>query len=83
MRPVRADSRMPNGAMSFMKESILVGFADLYFRSKLISSVFPSIALTRYMETCTSNCGKGREYRSTYTSTIQLFVLISRTFPPN
>lgn len=29
MRPVRADSRMPNGEMSFMNESILVGFADL------------------------------------------------------
>jgi hypothetical protein len=27
--PVRADSKMPNGAMSFMKESILVGFAEL------------------------------------------------------
>lgn len=30
MRPVLADSRIPNGEMSFMKESILVGFADLY-----------------------------------------------------
>jgi hypothetical protein len=29
MRPVRADSRIPNGAMSFMNESILVGLADL------------------------------------------------------
>lgn len=29
MRPVRADSRMPKGAISFRKESILDGFADL------------------------------------------------------
>ena len=29
MSPVRADSRMPKGAMSFMKESIRVGFAEL------------------------------------------------------
>jgi hypothetical protein len=29
MRPVRADSRIPKGAMSFMKESIRVGFAEL------------------------------------------------------
>ncbi len=29
MRPVRADSRMPKGAMSFRKASILMGFADL------------------------------------------------------
>jgi hypothetical protein len=29
IRPVRADSRIPKGAMSFMKESILVGFAEL------------------------------------------------------
>lgn len=27
--PVLADSRMPKGAISFMKESILEGFADL------------------------------------------------------
>jgi hypothetical protein len=32
MRPVRADSRIPNGAMSFMKESIRVGFAELVIR---------------------------------------------------
>jgi hypothetical protein len=30
IRPVRADSRIPKGAISFMKESILVGFAELY-----------------------------------------------------
>ena len=29
MRPVRADSKMPKGAMSFMKESIRAGFAEL------------------------------------------------------
>jgi len=29
IRPVRADSMTPNGEMSFMKESILEGFADL------------------------------------------------------
>jgi hypothetical protein len=29
IRPVRVDSKIPNGAMSFMKESILDGFADL------------------------------------------------------
>lgn len=29
VRPVLADSRMPKGAISFMKESILEGFADL------------------------------------------------------
>ena len=32
VRPVLADSRMPNGAMSFMKESILEGFAELDWR---------------------------------------------------
>ena len=30
MRPVRAHSRTPKGAMSFRKASILVGFADLF-----------------------------------------------------
>ena len=34
MRPVLADSKMPNGAISFMKESILVGFAELFGISK-------------------------------------------------
>ena len=29
MRPVRAHSRIPKGAMSFKKASILAGFADL------------------------------------------------------
>ena len=29
MRPVRVDSRIPKGEMSFMKESIREGFADL------------------------------------------------------
>ena len=29
IRPVRAHSRMPKGAMSFKKASILAGFADL------------------------------------------------------
>lgn len=29
MRPVRADSRIPKGAINFMKESILEGLADL------------------------------------------------------
>jgi hypothetical protein len=29
IRPVRADSRMPNGATSFMKESMREGFAEL------------------------------------------------------
>ena len=29
VKPVLADSKTPNGAMSFMKESILDGFADL------------------------------------------------------
>jgi hypothetical protein len=29
MRPVLADSRIPNGEMSFMNESIRVGFAEL------------------------------------------------------
>ena len=29
MRPVLADSRMPNGEMSFMKESIRDGLAEL------------------------------------------------------
>lgn len=43
--PVRADSRIPNGAINFMKLSILLGLAD--------------------------------------SSTMQLFVLMSRTFPPN
>jgi hypothetical protein len=29
INPVRADSKIPNGETSFMKESIRVGFADL------------------------------------------------------
>lgn len=29
IRPLRADSKIPNGAISFMKESILMGFAEL------------------------------------------------------
>lgn len=29
IRPVLADSMTPKGEISFMKESILVGFADL------------------------------------------------------
>jgi len=29
IRPVLVDSRIPKGAISFMKESILLGFADL------------------------------------------------------
>lgn len=33
MRPVRADSRMPKGAMSLRNESILDGFAELYKKS--------------------------------------------------
>ncbi len=29
MRPVLVDSRIPNGAINFMNESILLGLADL------------------------------------------------------
>lgn len=47
--------------MSFMKESILVGLADLG------------------MISVESDC----VIAFTYTSTMQLFVLISNTFPPN
>ncbi len=39
--PVRVDSRIPNGAMSFMKESILDGLADLCARDQ--QSVQPVI----------------------------------------
>ena len=35
INPVRADSKIPNGETSFMKESIRVGFADL----KTVNSV--------------------------------------------
>jgi hypothetical protein len=38
IRPVLADSRIPNGAISFMKESIRVGLADLYSLSTLEES---------------------------------------------
>ena len=34
MRPVRADSKIPNGAISFRNESILEGFAELAKVSK-------------------------------------------------
>jgi hypothetical protein len=61
MRPVLVDSRIPKGAMSFIKESILVGFADLGIVSVDSDWVIGF----------------------TYTSTMQLFVLISNTFPPN
>lgn len=33
MSPVRADSRIPNGPISFMNESIRVGLAELYILS--------------------------------------------------
>ena len=33
IRPVLADSIIPNGEMSFMNESIRVGFADLQYHS--------------------------------------------------
>lgn len=63
--PVRADSRMPNGAMSLRNESIRLGFAELY---NSISTII------------TLNQSRGH---ITYTSTIQLLLLISSTLPPN
>lgn len=72
MRPVRVDSRIPNGAISFMKESILVGLADL---QELLANVSVSVPSRRYAAIV------GGE--NTYTSTMQLFVLMSSTFPPN
>lgn len=65
IRPVLVDSRMPNGVMSFIKESIRVGFAELYH----------TLLLTLLREMMVG--------RKAYTSTIQLFVLMSSTFPPN
>lgn len=43
IRPVRADSRIPNGAMSFMKESILVGLAELQRRisKSMMTNMYP------------------------------------------
>ena len=64
VRPVREDSRMPNGAIRAMKESIRAGLADL---DKLMSA--------RDQHRCLSH--------RAYSSTIQLLVLISSTFPPN
>lgn len=63
---MRADSRMPNGAMSFMKESILDGLADLRAESE---EKFPQSKLIASPVT--------------YTSTVQLLVLMSNIFPPN
>ncbi len=63
IRPVRADSRIPKGAMSFMNESTREGFAEL--DDMLVWSQ-----------------RRGRRGKA-YTSTIQLFVLMSKIFPPN
>lgn len=65
IKPVLVDSRIPKGAMSFTKESIRVGFADL--KGWLAS------------KSSTYDCSTGL----TYISTMQLFVEMSRTFPPN
>ena len=64
IKPVRVDSSIPKGAMSFMKESILDGLAELFF------------LVSRYSQTWPFDS-------KTYTSTMQLFVLMSKTFPPN
>ena len=53
--------------MSFIKASIRVGFAEL-------GRYNFSMGLTEY---------KGSDGIKTHTSTTQLFVLISNTFPPN
>lgn len=63
IRPVRADSRIPKGAISFMKESIREGFAEL---------------LALLVVSCVKKWTK-----RTYSSTMQLLVLISKTFPLN
>lgn len=65
MRPVRVDSRMPKGEISFMNESMRVGFAEL-------GGVSNNTSLAMFWE-----------WGSTYSSTIQLLVLISNTLPPN
>lgn len=40
MRPVRVDSRIPKGAMSFMKESIRLGLAELGYVSLVILTIY-------------------------------------------
>lgn len=50
--PVRADSRIPNGEISFMKESILVGFAELGKRSITEQSMFRKWRLTSQQYSC-------------------------------
>lgn len=76
MRPVRVDSRMPKSEMSFRKESIRDGFADLDGGGK--ERGLNELGVYMY--------GKGEEGGKegrAYISTMQLLVLMSRTLPPN
>lgn len=68
IKPVRADSRIPKGEMSFRKESIRDGFADL-------GCVSQYLVASKFWES-------PRRFIS-YISTMQLLLLISSTFPPN
>lgn len=65
IKPVRVDSRIPKGPMSFMKESIRDGLAELEAEGQ------SSILYTKPSRS------------KTYSSTMQLLLLISRTLPPN
>lgn len=67
IKPVRADSRIPKGETSLKNESILDCLAELLF-IMLAGGIM--------------NDAHGG-FGMTYTSTMQLVVLISNTLPPN
>lgn len=52
MRPVRADSKMPKGEMSFIKASIRGGFAELYPMSVVMSGKKDLVELTFQQYSC-------------------------------
>lgn len=87
MRPVRVDSKMPNGAMSFMNESIRDGLAELGCERSFVLVDYLEDAIRAFGAfVCRAPKGiqGGQKMKMrAYTSTIQLLVLISNTFPPN
>lgn len=76
MRPVRVDSRMPKSEMSFRKESMRDGFADLDCGGGEANGELDCLCI------CEKATGGGGEEEA-YISTMQLLVLMSRTLPPN
>lgn len=53
IKPVLVDSRIPKGPMSFMKESILEGFADL---DRVSMTVIPNLLAERTPQQCSYSC---------------------------